>query len=227
MAENPALKDIDFSKLRFQVHGVPHGTELLLKFPELQAYPEIATYKHADRNYVIRYVIYMYDMHSGLIQKFPELKQRKEFALELAGFERDPNTGKFKSEIYKMINLEKIQVKVVSEEEDSKDKTVTESNRIFEMVMCYIKLQNNRLWSMIVTTEQAFLEYQGLIMEPVSERGDKDTLAAANTKDKLMESCYNMNKRIDEYYKELFGDNEDLKNVVKKKPVRPETMTKS
>lgn len=223
--QSSELKDIDFSKLKFPIHTIPHKTDLLHKFPELGAYEEFAKYPHADRNYVIRYVIYMYDMNSGLIPRFMDLKKRKEAALELAGYERSAKTGLFKSEVYKMINLEKIPVKVDPEDENSKIEM--ESNRIFEMAMCYIKMQNSRLWSMIVTTEQAFEEYQRLIMEPVSERGDKDTLNAANTKDKLMDSCYNMNKRIEEYYKELFGDNEDLKKAAKAKPVRPETMIKS
>jgi hypothetical protein len=222
MAENPALKDIDFSKLRFPVHTVPHGTELLLKFPELQAYPEFSEYKEPDRDKVIRYVIYMYDMNSGLILKFPDLKQRKEAALDIAGFERNSNTGKFKKEIYNMVNLEKIFVKEDPEDEDSK--ITAESNRIFDMAMRYIIEQNNRIWSMVVANEQAFDEYLRLIMEPVSDRKDKDLLTAAKTKDDLMGICDEINTRLNSYYKLLFGDNEDVK--VKAKRITPETINK-
>jgi hypothetical protein len=212
-----------FSGLRFPIYDVPPGTDLVHKFKELQDYPEFAMYKHADRNYVIRYVIFCYDMGSDLIKKYTDLTKRKEAAALLAGFERNEKTGKFKDEVYNMMNLKKQIVKIKGEEGE-KDETEVESNKIYEMVMCYIKLQNDRLWSMIITTEQAFSEYQGLIMEPVSERGDKDTLAAVKIKDGLMDSCDRMHERISTYYKQLFGDNEDLKEVIKKKPIRPETV---
>jgi hypothetical protein len=218
---NPALKDIDFSRLRFPVHTVPHGTDLVHKFPELQLYKEFHQYPHSDRNYVIRYVIYMYDMNSGLIKKFPNLKQRKEAALDLAGFERTKGTGKFKKEIVDMVNLEKVTTKIPGEEGED-DKTVVESNKIFDMVMRYIVIQKSRLWSMIVTNEAAFEEYQRLIMEAVSDKKDKELLAAAQMKDELMECSDKISKRIDAYYKDFFGDNEELKEEIKKKPVRPE-----
>jgi malate synthase len=47
-------------------------------------------------------------------------------------------------------------------------------------------------------------------------------LAAAQMKDELMECSDKISKRIDAYYKDFFGDNEELKEEIKKKPVRPE-----
>lgn len=203
----------EFSLMRFPVFDLPLETELLGHFPELKSYKEFAEYKDKDRNLVFRYVFFCYDKNSPLIQMFSDLKKRKDQALELAGFERDTKTGKFKKDISSIINLE--------------------NDNIIELVFCFVRLQKYRFWMMIVSTEQAFDEYQRLIFSPVSDtkkRGeskeevaDKDILGAATTKGKLMDECDAMNKRIDLYYKELFGDNEDLKKVAKVKFVSPQS----
>ncbi len=220
------IQNKPFSKLKFPIHEIPQGVDLVNEFKELQGYPEFANYSHKDRNNVIRYVFYCYDLNSDLIKQFTDLKKRKEAAAELAGFKRNEKDGKFHKDVYDMMEFKKKTVEIeVEEEEGKKAKTETEveSNKIYPMVMTFLKMQQSRLWSMIVTTEQAFEEYQGLIMEPVSESGDKDTLTAAKTKDALMDSCDKMNQRIDEYYNKLFGANDDLKEI-KKKPIRPETI---
>lgn len=220
----PAIQNKPFSRLKFPVHEVPQGTDLVHKFSELAGHREFSNYPHADRNNVIRYILYCYDLNSDLIKQFTDLKKRKEAAAELAGFKRSEKDGKFDKEVYNMMEFKK--KTITTTDEDEKEETEVESNKIYAMVMCFLKIQQSRLWSMIVSTEQAFEEYQGLIMEPVSERGDKDTLTAAKTKDALMDSCDKMNQRIEEYYNKLFGSNEDLIEV-KRKAISPETIHKT
>ncbi len=199
-----------FSKLKFPIHEVPHGTDLLHKFNQLSSIQEFREYGNADRNKVIRHIIYCYDPGSDFIEKFPNLKERKEACMIEAGFERNK-----KDEFdYRCIQIM-----------DLSDETVR------DMINGYLRFINNRTWMMLVSTEEMFSEYQKLIMKPIatnSEDKEKDILAAADIKKKLREECNLMDEHLKRYYQEIFGDNEDLKEQhTKKKRISPESIAKS
>lgn len=193
----------EFSLLRFPIHNLPKDACLLTHFKELQSYPEFTEYTEKDRNLLLRYIFYCYDMNSDLVKRFADLQKRKETAMDIAGWKRGED-GRFKNEkAYDILAL----VDLPS----------------FNMIVCFLKMQNHRLWMMICSTEEAFYEYQVGIMKRVFDVKDKDTLAAIISKEKLMDNCDTMNNRIEEYYKKLFGDNTDVTDQVKKKRTTPET----
>lgn len=202
----------EFKLMKFNVYDLPVGTDIVTHFPELKSYKEFSEYKDKEKNLVFRYVFFCYDKNSPLIKLYPDLKKRKEMALDLAGFSR-ATSGNFSEKL--------------------SDIMAFNNEKVSDAIFCFLQLQRHRVWMMIVSTEQAFDEYQRLILNPVSdtigtgqnkeELGDKDILSAATTKSKLMQECEEMNKRIDLYYKELFGDNNDLKEIVKKKNITSET----
>lgn len=190
-----------YQKLHFKVHEVPHGTELLIKFPQLGAIDEFRKYGKGNRNYVIRYIMYAYDPGSDLVDLYPEdLKQRKEAALIEAGFERNKK-DEFDQELIALMELR--------------------DEKVLEMIFAYLKIINNKLWMMIVSTEEMFLEYQKLIMKPISAQGDKekDTITAADMKKKLREECNSMFNDLQKYYKTFFGGNQDLEDYNNQNPI--------
>lgn len=198
-----------FQKLRFKIHEIPHGTDLLHRFSQLNSIQEFREYGIADRNYVIRYIIYCYDPGSDFIEKFTNLRERKEACLIEAGFERNKKDA-FDEKCMAMMDLS--------------------DDAVREMINGYLRFINNRTWSMLVSTEEMFNEYQKLIMKPVSTAGEdkeKDILAAADMKKKLREECNLMDEHLKRYYQEIFGDNDDLKELhTKKKRVSPESIAK-
>lgn len=193
-----------FQHLRFKVHEVPHGTELLLKFPELGDCEEFRNYTNGDRNYVIRYIGYAYDPGSDLYKDYTDIFKIKEAAAALAEFPRNEKTGKFEEKVYQMMRME--------------------NSAINDMIIAFLKIINNHIWAQIQVNEQMFWEYARLLAEPVTGEGSKDILQAADIKKKLREEIKTIALDLEGFYKQMFGDNEDLKNIVKKKPVRPETM---
>ena len=195
-----------FQNLRFKVHEVPQKTELLIKFPELGACEEFRNYTGGDRNYVIRYISYAYDPGSDLYNDFTDIFRIKEAAADLAEFQRNPKTGKFDESVYAMMRME--------------------NTAINDMIFSFLKIINNHTWAQIQVNEQMFWEYARLLSEPVTGEGSKDILQAADIKKKLREEIKTIATDLDVFYKQMFGDNEDLKNIVKKKPIRPETMIK-
>jgi hypothetical protein len=205
MAETDILQDINLSAIKFPVHTIAHGTDLLHKYPELATIDFFQQYPNADRNYVIRYIIYLYDPAYEMQKKYLDLKIRKEKCSDLAGFERNDSTGKFKeAKVYKIMLLSDIEVG--------------------KMIFAFLKYLNNREWSQIVVNEQIFEEYTRLLMKPIDGDDDKKILEAANVKSKLREECKTIIEDLDKFYKLFYGDDPALKNTIKKKPVRPETM---
>jgi hypothetical protein len=83
------------------------------------------------------------------------------------------------------------------------------------MIFDYLKHQNNHVWTEICTTEQELDEYTRLRLNPVADEKDKDTLTAAEKKDKLRNFCKAMIKDLEEYYNKFFQDHEDVKQKVK------------
>ncbi len=201
-----------YARLRFPIFDVPHGTDLVHKFKELQDYPEFALYQDSNRNYVIRYVFYLYDRSSDLIKQVQDLTKRKEAAAELAGFIRNDKTGKFDDEVIDMMALKK------DEEGESP---------INDMIFSFLRMQDEMLWSLIVINENMFNEYMKLLMDPVFGKDSKNILDAANIKTKLREEIKGIRQDIESFYKEMYGENDDLKEVKKRKAITPETIHKT
>jgi len=173
----------DFDKLKFNVFDVKEGTDLNNHFRLDKLIPSFANYADADRNRVIRYIIYMYDSKSPLAKYFTDITRRKEESASLAGFDLVKN----KSRLELLFDLEE--------------------DLVGRMVVDFLRYQNNRLWSMIISNEQAFYEFTKTLLTLVrSEKGDKDKLQAVQVKTKLMEDLDAVNDRLNKYYDQLYGD---------------------
>lgn len=207
------MEALPFQKLKYNVHNVPHGTELLLKFPVLGTLDAFRNYTDKDRNYVIRYIIYCYDFNSDLVEQFQDLQKRKEAAADNAGFERSEKTGKFKDHVYEIMKLQ--------------------NEKANDMVFSFLCLMKNKTWDQIVIHEEMFSEYMRLLIDPIytsevtTSKDSKTILEAANVKSKLREELKIIAKDLESLYKEFYGDHLDLVDVAEKiKPISPETIHK-
>jgi hypothetical protein len=195
-----------FEYLKVQVFDVPEGQDIIKYFRDLSDFEAFSLYSGKDRNEIVKYVIFAYDPSSPCVRNnSADLTKRKEAAAELAGYKR-LKSGKFDASVIEMFNM--------------KNSAVT------DMICCYLRyFVNNRVWSLITVNEQILSEYIKLLMDPVSkgDGDDKKLLEAANTKSKLREECKSIVSDLEKQYKELYGDNEDLKEAISK-PIKPETM---
>lgn len=194
-----------FQNLRFKVHEVPQGTELLIKFPELGACQEFRNYSKGDRNYVIRYICYAYDPGSDFYEEFADIFKIKEAAAELAEFPRNPKTGKFEAHVYEMMRME--------------------IDGVNDMIIAFLSILNNHTWTQIHVNEQMFWEYSKLLSEPVKGKDSKQILEAANVKSKLREEIKIIANDLSGFYKQMFAGDEDLTELAKTKvkAITPET----
>ena len=83
---NELFQREEFSKLKFNVYDVKAEVDLLKEFPLLGRIESFKSYNGADSNRLIRYIIYMYDLESPLIKRFPKLDERQIECATLSGF---------------------------------------------------------------------------------------------------------------------------------------------
>jgi len=193
------ISEKDFSRMEFSPTS---------KRSMLTAYPKLKTIIGDADDRMIRYVLLMYDMNSPLREYYPELEKRKQFAASTAGYDLDKDdvTGLFDFKI-------KVEDEEVAYEE------------LLNLIVKYLKYQNNYVWSMIVGNEQAFYEFNKRVMIPVDGTRDKDILQAVDIKNKLMDAQDNIVQRLQRYLRELTGEDDKLEeSITKRKRLRPENI---
>lgn len=175
----------DFNKMIFNPFKVKGS--LKKKYPKMKMF---SSFKSAE-DQMIAYVLYMYDQNTPMKEQFPDLKIRKEQAAILSGFD------------------------LVKDNEKLHDIFFFQSSKLVDMVDEFLRKQNNRIWSMIVSNEQTFFEYQTKLLSPVEGDRDKDILQALQIKSKIMDDLNTINDRLDSYYMKLYGEDQELLKVIK------------
>lgn len=199
---------MNFQKLKFRVFDLPIDADVLENFPELARYKTLAKSKAPQKNLLLRYMIFLYDPGSDLIREIQELNKRKVRAAELAGFkEGDHLTSIF----------------------DLTDKAA------LEFLHCFLtQVYHSRKYTEWQTLLQELEENTRLRLEPIATKKQKqgadkapedvDVYSAADKKSKLREHSAEIHKMLDVIEKEIFGDNDDVKEIaIKARFMSPET----
>ena len=192
-----------FDGMRFKVHGLPEGTDLMKEFPVLQNYKSfkvsMLVYNNADMVYdrgaVLRYIFYCYDL--SLQWDVPDLKTKKKQAGKLAGL---------KTNFIEMLI----------------DNSLPQVNA---MILDFLKIQNNRIFTYRVTVDNLIAEYYDFLWAPIDTNADDEKkLKAVLLKAKLIEECEKLTAKIDEIDKELFGSVEEASEIEEIIPVSPQNL---
>lgn len=190
----------DYGQLFLPIQDLAENEDILFRFPHLKKWSEFDDFGgtpegELNRDKVFRYTNLLYSSGSKLIRKHKHnLVARKEEAAIIAGFDLKKKSLK-----------DKVQ----------NDLFEVRNQKVLKIIMRFLILQKNPLWSLIVTTEQCFYEYQEIIMGALFEEDEKKKGDAAKNKAFLMAECDKMSLRLKGYYKDLFGDDEDLLNAFK------------
>jgi len=174
-------------------------------------YPKLKQIVGSVDDKMLRYVLLMYDQQSPLREYYPELGKRKNFAASIAGYDLD------KDDVTELFDF-----KIKNEEDE-----YVPCEAMLELIMKYLKYQNNWIWSMIISNEQAFYEFNQRVMMPVDGSRDKDILQAVNIKTQIMQSQDDIAQRLKKYFRELSGGDEQLEDaIIKRKRLSPESQAK-
>lgn len=194
-----------FERLRFKVHLLPEGKSAEEQFPGLFKWLEFAPYKKASKIKELKYLIYLYDPNSGLIEEFPELQDRKDAAATDAGYERKSD-GEWQQHVLDMMALV--------------DETFVPA------ALRYLKLCNNQIWKEIVAQEEEYDKMYALRLQPVPDIASKDASEVWKKRDELKNMCQDRAENIKSLYKQFYADNDDLKEITQDDlvPVTPENV---
>lgn len=182
-----------------------------VEYPKLREIVKLQLDKDAEKvksklDKTVRYILLMYDVNSPMRAYYPDLEQRKTAAADMAGFDWDTESME---EIFEF----KIQ----------QEESVVPNDDLLNMIMEFLKYQNNWVWTMIVSNSEAFYEYNRRVMMPVEGTRDKDILQAINIKTQIMTSQDDIYQRLQRYYRDLSGGDTVLEESIKvRKRLRPE-----
>jgi hypothetical protein len=195
------FSDSDFASLTFPIHNIEK--DVIKKVPRLELIKSFKEYKGDFKDKVIKYICYLYDPNSPLKEFFPDMSRRKEQAATLSGF--DLEDKRFKDIVEAVMSLK--------------------NKGVLLMIDEYLRFVNSRTWSMIVSNEETFYEYQSKLLRSVEAERDKDLLQALQIKGKIMEDLDNINERLEKYYLKLYAGDEDLvKTITTRRTITPENL---
>lgn len=183
--------------MRFDVLSIPKGGNVLHKFKDLERIQSFKNYPgttggELNQDLVIKYVVLLYSTDSFLNGRpIIALNERKMIAADESGFVRNKNNEFNENVTTKLFELR--------------------STYVFDMIMEFLAFQNNSLWISICSTEQALIESNKIIMQPVQDDKDKDNVASMKNKLQLIPINADTEKILKSLYHDFFNDNTDVK----------------
>lgn len=200
-----------FENMKFRVHKLDQGVDLMEQFPSLLDYKEFnISHLHwnkatmtFDRDMLLKYIFYCYD--ESLRWEFPDMKTRKEFCLKLAGYR--------------------------TKDESIKELLVSnELKQVNEMILTFFKILNNRKHRRRIQALELLDQFDRIIMAKFDpDLEDDKLLKSAAIKTKLMDDTIKLDTILDAIEEGFFGSEKEAKEItsVKKQRTTPESRAKN
>lgn len=190
----------DFKDLKYNVFGIEKDVINAKAFRSY--YVLLSTegnVKRPDLDKILRYAMALYDKRSPIPRAIANIGERKREAALSAGYDL------------------KLDDEALSALFDFTD------HELQLIVLHFLREDNNMYWSMIVSNEQTFWEYQRALNTIVIGKDEKNKLDALKVKSVLMDDCNTITERVETYYHKVFGDGE-VKVKAKQASFTPEAM---
>jgi hypothetical protein len=215
------FKNEDFRGLQFPIHKVDQSKDLLKELPDLKYIQEFVTADRPDRDKLIRYIVLMYSKDTPLSKKFTDLAIRKKEAATLSGFDMVKDSIP-------------VPLKPLDDpdEEDDRPEPVSLLQSIYnlsdetigQMVIGFLRHQDDLTFTMLASNEQTFYEYQQALMSEITDfRNDMDKMKALDVKTKLMDESDKIAARIQKYRKDLYVEDKII-DLARKRNSSPESV---
>ncbi len=189
-----------FASLKFKVTQAKESLDIA--FPDLFRLPEFKALRDkADWQKLVKYICFLYDPGSELIQEFQNLQERKEAAAIEAGYLRD-KSGNWPDELVEAMAINNAEIHAA--------------------IMAFLKIFRNHEWTDIAVTEQELEEFQNLRLWAINKEG-KDIYGDAKKKDDLMRSVSDRRASLKVLKQQFYGDNKDVEAAEFEEMITPET----
>lgn len=100
-------------------------------------------------------------------------------------------------------------------------------DEVIEMIIEFLSYQNDKLWAIICTNENLFLEYMTVLNTNLDNfNSDKDIVGTLKMKEDVRKFLESLRLSLDAQYEEFYSGDKDLKEKVEKtRRLRPETVS--
>ena len=182
----------DYQGLYFKVMQFDSGdSDKVLKMPEFEDV-ELDRLHKQQLVQIIKYLVLMYDKHSPLVSKYPDLETRKEKAIDLAGI----NFGTQRKLIERLTSLN--------------------DDDLLTVVAQMLRKQGEQDFSLLISQEQLFYELLQNVLDPIESDSDKDQMTALEKKAKLSGMLEEVGERIEKYRARYYRGDDDMEEKVRK-----------
>jgi hypothetical protein len=108
------------------------------------------------------------------------------------------------------------------------DEKLLKHDEIIEMIVGFLLHQNNKLWAVIMTNENLFLEYMQVLNTKLENfNSDKDIVETLTKKEKVRGFFETLCSDLDVQYNRFYNGDKDLQEEIqKKKRFTPESISK-
>lgn len=102
-----------------------------------------------------------------------------------------------------------------------------ENDEVIDMIVEFLAYQNDKLWAVICTNENLFLEYMAVLNTRLDNfNTDKDIVGTLKIKEEVRKYLDSLRLSLDAQYEEFYSGDKDLKEKVEKtRRLRPETVS--
>ena len=111
--------------------------------------------------------------------------------------------------------------------ESGMDEELLSSEEVVDMIVSFLVYQRDKLWSVICTNENLFIEYLSVLNTKFEKfNSDKDIVTTLKVKEEVRKFLDSLRINLEAQYEEFYNGDKNLKEVVEKK-VRftPETVS--
>ncbi len=205
-----------FSRLRFPVHKLSPDESLEEAFPRLFHYNEFKNFKHTHKDKIIKYICFLYDPASDLIEEFAQdYQERRSAAAIAAGIER--NGDKWPKWFQLVLEFQKekaIKVKDgLNDEGEQQYKTeyrVQTDESLLMMILRFIRIFKNQIWIEICTLEVELERYRKQRWEGLNTDDANKSVKSAE----LADVCKSHMTKLNSLYSEFFMGDKGLEKEV-------------
>ena len=186
------MKKERFGKLRFRVDQLKPGDKVELIFPALCDNAEFRSYTGRRKIELIKYIVFLYDPNSDLVDEFENLQNRKDAAAIEAGYTRNDN-GEWPEFMSQVMSLK--------------------HNQARAMILRFLKIIHNHVWTEICLLEQELDVYNAMRLEPLPTDSKKDNAELLAKRDNLMTMCEKRVRALEIHKLKFYADHDDLKEI--------------
>jgi hypothetical protein len=188
-----------FQNLRFKVHELSDDADVKQEYPKIFGVPAFEEFNHPHLTKVFKYICFLLDPKSDLVEEFPEdLTKRKLAAATEAGFPKNAK-GELPQIFQEIVDFK--------------------NEKVNQVMVHFLRFMKNNTWRELVTLQFELENYTRKRWELANKSEPKITEVKGT-----IALCEQLEEKIQKKMNQLRGDHETLDDSIQEVFISPETV---